>query len=400
MLASIVLSVVVWSPASGPLVEPVEPVEVSGGFGRGITVASDGVAGDEVKGDDAFAVTARLRLQLRGAVTVDDDDDDLGERLRPELLVRRARIALSGHLLAHRFEWKVQLGLSQNDVEADLPIIVRDANVTWNATPTVGVRVGQMKVPFDRQRVTSSSALQFAERSRMVNELNLDRDIGLVVVSRPFGEQLNLQAGLFGGDGRNRPIPAAGLLGAARAQWTPLGDFDDLEEGDLERRTAPKVAFAVAAAFNARSVRTRSSHGGVLAVDGSEGALDYAHGTADVLFKWQGFSLLVAGLARQALDDGNAPDAVARSAAGVLAQSGIVVVDGLELVGRLALVVPLSMNGAPDNAADVVREWESTLGANLCVLGHDLKLQLAGGLVGTDLERPDLVARSQLQLFF
>jgi hypothetical protein len=390
MLASILLSVVVWSPASGA------PVEVNGGFGHGVTVAS----GDDVAGDEAFAVTARLRLQLRGAVTVDDDDDDPDARLRPELLVRRARIALSGHLLEHRFEWKVQLGLSQNDVEADLPIIVRDANVTWNATPAIGVRVGQMKVPFDRQRLTSSSALQFAERSRVVNELNLDRDIGLVVVTRPFGEQLNLQAGLFGGDGRNRPIPKAGLLWAARAQWTPLGDFDDLEEGDLGRTADPKVAFAVAAALNAQSIRARSTHGGVLAVDGSEGALDYAHGSADVLFKWLGYSLLVQGLARQALDDGEAPVAVARSGAGLLLQGGVVVVDGLELVGRVGLLVPLHTDAAPDNAIDLVREWESTLGANLCVLGHDLKLQLDGGFVGTDLERPDLVARSQLQLYF
>ena len=390
MLASILMSVVVWSPTSG------EPVDVSGGFGHGVTVAS----GDGVAADNAFAVTARLRLQLRGGVTVDDDDDDPDARLRPEFLVRRARIALSGHVLDHRFEWKVQLGLSQNDVEADLPIIVRDANVTWNATPAVGLRVGQMKVPFDRQRLTSSSAMQFADRSRVVKELNLDRDIGLVVVTRPFGEHLNLQAGLFGGDGRNRPIPKAGLLWAARAQWTPLGDFDDLEEGDLERSPSPKVAFAVAAALNAQSIRARSTHGGVLAVDGSGGALDYAHGTADVLFKWQGYSLLVQGLARQAMQDGGAPVAVARSGAGLLLQGGVLVVDGLELVGRLGLLVPLHTDGAPDNATDLVREWESTLGANLCVLGHDLKLQLDGGFVGTGLERPDLVARSQLQLYF
>ena len=132
MLATIALSLTLASlaPTGGP-------VEVSGGFGRGITIAST------ENGDDSFAVTARLRLQLRGAVTVDDDDEG-NAALRPEFLVRRARIALAGHMLAHRFEWKLQLGMSQNDVEADLPIIIRDANVTWYATPTLGVRVGQL----------------------------------------------------------------------------------------------------------------------------------------------------------------------------------------------------------------------------------------------------------------
>ena len=388
MLAILVVSLTLASAAATE-----GPVEVSGGPGRGITIAS---ADD---GADSFAVTARLRLQLRGAVTVDDDDEG-DDALRPEFLVRRARIALAGHMLAHRFEWKLQLGMSQNDVEADLPIIIRDANVTWNATPTLGVRVGQMKVPFDRQRLTSSAAMQFADRSRAVNELNLDRDIGLVVVAKPFHEQLNLQAGLFGGDGRNRPTPKAGLLWSARVQWTPLGAFDDLEEGDLQRSADPKVAFAVAGAFNKGSTRTRSTHGDVLDKDGSRGAIDYAHATADMLFKWQGVSLLVQGMTRQAVDDGGAPDPVARSGAGVLTQGGVVVVDGLELVGRLALLVPLRVDDAPDNAADLVREWEGTVGANLCLAGHDLKLQLDGGLVGTDRERPDLVARSQLQLFF
>jgi len=359
------------------------------GLGRGVSLKAE---------DGSFEFQARARLQLRAQATVDDDASDDEARLRPELFVRRARLVFGGRVLHDTFQWQVQLGMSQNDVEKDLPVIVRDAYVTWNAPLRLGVRVGQMKVPFDRQRLTSSSAQQFTERSRVINELNLDRDIGVQLIhAHLLDEKLAVQVGVFGGDGRNRPVPTPSMLSVARVQLSPFGAFDDLVEGDVGRGDAPRLAIAAAAAFNVDSTRERSTHGDVLADD----VIDYAHGTADVLFKWRGVSAMASGLVRIAVDDDDALVPVARSAAGGVAQVGVVVVDGLELAVRGAVTVPVVVE-VENEAAFAARgvEWEGTFGTNYYFAGHNLKLQLDAGLVGDEVERPDFVARSQLQLFF
>ena len=369
-----------------------ENLILDAGLGRGVSLKAE---------DGSFEFQARARLQLRAQATVDDDDENLEQRLRPELFVRRARVVFGGRVLHDTFQWQVQLGVSQNDVEQDLPIIVRDAYVAWNAPLRLSVRVGQMKVPFDRQRLTSSSAQQFTERSRVVNELNLDRDIGLQLIhSHLLDGTLAVQLGVFGGDGRNRPVATASMLSVARVQLSPLGAFDDLVEGDFARGEAPRLAIAAAAAFNVNSTRDESTHGTVLDVEAG-GGIDYAHATVDAVFKWRGVSAMASGLVRLAVDDGNAAVAIARSAAGGVAQVGIVVVDGLELVGRGAVTVPfvVDVNNEAGFAARGV-EWESTVGTNFFFAGHDLKLQLDAGVVGDEVERPDFVARSQLQLFF
>jgi hypothetical protein len=360
--------------------------------------------------DGSFDVQLRARLQLRAAVTADDDASDSEDSVRPEFLVRRARLTAGGQVLNELFEWKLQLGFSQNDVETDLPIVVRDANVTWNIntnTPAhLGVRFGQMKVPFDRQRLTSSSSLQFADRSRVVNELNLDRDVGIVVSHNTLaGDVLLLQAGVFGGDGRNRPIARSGLLSVVKVQLSPLGAFDDIVEGDLKRTSSPKLAIAAAGAMNLGTTRSRSTTGAFYDPNDGLGALDYAHGVVDAVFKWRGVSVLAEGLVRAALDDHNAPTPIARSAAGAVLQAGVLVTDQLELVGRAGVQVPLDMTplGGPQNETSLTArgtEWEGLLGSNFYFSHHDVKLGLEAGVVAGEDERPDIVARSQFQLTF
>jgi len=372
-------------PDDVPPAAPPPTVELEAGLGQGVGVKTS---------DGAFGVSMRLRLQLRAAARVFEDDDGR-DQLAPEFLARRGRIVFAGDALHRQVEFYVQLGIAAPDLEADLPVPLRDGHVTWHFTDAVGVRVGQMKVPFDRQRIVSSSALQFADRTSVVNELNLDRDIGGVVLLDPFADALAFQLGVFGGDGRNRPVAVPALLTSARVQWTPFGAFDDLVEGDLGRGDSHRLAVAAAVAFNAASTRVRSSHGRQL--EDGEGSLDYVHATADAIWKYQGASVLVSVIGRQATGDGGAPEPIARSAVGGLAQVGYLIVDGLELVGRASAMTPTGMG--PTNADDVVTDWEAALGANLAPEQHNLKLQLDGSFVGTGDGRPDLVARAQLQIF-
>lgn len=353
----------------------------------------------EVPGE--WRIKARARLQLRAAASSIPGSDNVDERLAGEFLVRRARLAFDGALLGGAVDWGIQLGMSQSDVEADLPIIVRDAWMQWNAPLGVGLRVGQMKVPFDRQRLTSSSAIQFADRTRMMTELTLDRDIGVQLrLMKLADERLVVQGGVFGGDGRNRPTPNSGFLTVARVQLQPFGAFDDLVEGDVERRDTPALAIAAAAASSMRSTRVLATTGRVLAKDGSDGLLDAGHGTVDALFKWSGVSIFVAGMGRLVTSDHGAPTPIARSAVGGVVQAGVMTIGGLEVVGRAAHIQPVQFDGLADNDVALVPEWEASGGVNFYWNGHDLKLSTDVGAIGPDGSPVRAFGRAQVQVFF
>jgi hypothetical protein len=332
-----------------------------------------------VVGDDLLTMQLRGRIQARAEVENDGEDGAVG------FSVRRLRVVFAGDALKKQFSYYLQLGLSPRDVESDNPSVARDAWVAWNLAPAFRLRLGQMKVPFDRQRVTSSSSLQFPERSGVVNELTLDRDIGLVAFSAPLADQFSYQLGIFGGDGRNRLNEDDGVLATARVQWTPLGRFDDdLVEGDVKRDERARLATAVAVGFNAASPRARSTIGAFRLDD----RVDYAHGTADVLFKRSGLSVLLQGIGRVATKAATETSR-ARSAVGAFAQLGVMVNDNAELVGRVGHVEPIEF--AVANEDDLVRTQEVRFGVNYYVLGHDLKLSndigvtaAADGIVGVD----------------
>jgi hypothetical protein len=201
-----------------------------------------------------------------------------------------------------------------------------------------------------------------------VNELTLDRDIGVVAFSAPLADAFSYQVGVFGGDGRNRLNSGIGLLGTARVQWTPLGKFDDDHvEGDVTREQRPRLAAALGVGFNAASPRARSTIGAFRPDD----RVDYAHATADVLWKASGVSVLAAGLGRVATSSELA-GAQARSAIGGLVQIGLMVSEHAEVAARFGHLEPLSV--PVKNEGDLVRSEELRVAVNYYVLGHDLKL--------------------------
>jgi hypothetical protein len=341
-----------------------------------------------VLADDAFTFQVRGRIQARAEADNDGESSAVG------FAVRRLRLVFTGDMLQKQFAYYVQFSMAPRDVEAENPSVVRDASFIWNGSPAFRLRIGQMKVPFDRQRVTSSSSLQFPERSGVVNELTLDRDLGVVAFSTSLFDQFSYQVGIFGGDGRNRLNVDDGLLATARVQWTPLGRFDDDHvEGDVKNDERARLATAVAVGFNKASPRARSTLGAFRLDD----RVDYLHGTADVLFKRSGLSVLVQGLGRVATATQN-EGARARSALGAFAQVGLMVSEHAELVGRAGHVEPVVL--AVANEESLVRTEELRVGVNHYWLGHDLKISSDVGATLPDGGAVELDAHVMTQIFF
>lgn len=346
---------------------PERPPTVQLEWGDGLRVRSD---------DGRFTLELRSRVQAQAAFESagpGETDPNI------EFLIRRARVTFRGNLGDPSIQYYVQLSFAPRDMEPDLLIPLRDAQIAWLAHRDLAIRVGQMKVPFNRERVVSSSALQLVDRSIVNAELNLDRDIGVQLSSNDLfglGDILSYQLGVFGGEGRLRLNEGTGLLYVARVEVQPFGEFDDdYSMADLEREERPRLSIGAGFAWNQESQRNRSTIGSFYQL----GGFDYASFEADLMFKLAGFSLMAEVLWREATGvrertgevDGTMVTERSRNGIGWYVQAGYVFSREVpfELAARFADIQPLGVSAMRP-------EREMTLGMSYYAIGHDLKVQL------------------------
>lgn len=356
-------------------------------LGRGVTIRS---------ADGQASLNLRVRVQVRGTAADGADDADTTS----EIAIRRMRVVLQGNALGPALTYYVQLSFANQDSELDLRLPLRDAYVTWNPAGSLNVRIGQMKVPFSRQRVVSSSALQMVDRSIVVSELNLDRDVGLQVFSRKVAgsDRVGYAVGVFGGEGRNRLGRAAGLLYSARVEAWPLGPFDGMVESDQNRRQAWRLAVAGNLGYNQRTNRPRSTIGAPYAA----GDFSYRHAALDAVLKGYGWSVQGEWMRRRADADartvvvnGQRATIVSRTASGAYLQAGRMMNSRIELSARTSLLVP-------DAGTDpsLRRTTERAVALSYYVRNHDLKVQADASRWHDREVGRTLQARVQMQVFF
>lgn len=360
------------------------------GPGKGLTVALP---------EEELSVQLRARIQLRASVW---SDAKTGLQREPanDVGVRRARLVMQGSFK----DWALylQLSYSNRDTEPDLRIPLRDAYVTYRRWRDVQIRVGQMKVPFDRQFMASSSTLQFVDRSAAVSEFHLNRDTGAVLFSDDvmgLGKRLAYWVGIFGGEGPNRLSTEPGTLVSARMEVRPFGGFDDLVEGDIERHNHPRVAVGAGVAFNRRSNRQRSTHGGLF----TTGRTAYVHTNVDAVIKWHGASVAGQVLCRLAERDvlekqanGETKQEFTRSGCGWFVQGGLMLAPRVEAALRASEVLPV-----PAQSKALPRNRELGAALNTYVYGHSVKLQADYSYhFGTELDAGGHQLRVQTEMYF
>lgn len=396
LVLAAVLSISLPGVALAQSPDPAGAPRVRAALGQGVTVTAPG---------GAFELNLRARAQVRFTLTGEEGG---AEDPATEFSIRRMRLVLQGHALSNALQYYIQLGFSNRDTESDLRLPLRDAYVTWTRLRDLQVRAGQMKVPFDRQRVISSSAQQFVDRSIVTGELNLDRDVGVQLFSRDLfglGHRVGYQLGVFGGDGRNRLSSESGLLWVARLEFTPMGAFDDYVEADIERRASPRLAVGVGVAFNQNTRRARST----FETSYDRARFNYLHGEVDLSFKWRGLSVLGAALLRRAdaaayqstSASGSTTVEYSRSSFGWFAQAGFLLTCHLEVVARYGDLRPTVLDAATVDPSQR-RRHELGGGLNWYSHGHALKLQSDYFYFYGDgfSDRGEHQARVQMQLFF
>ena len=342
------------------------PLRLRGDFGEGFGVESV---------DGSFGMGLRARAQTRTTVVVNEDDD-----VDPsaDFQIRRLRLTVDAHGWGDLVTLKIQLAFAPLDQDPVAPVPLRDAFVTFAPLRDLNIRAGQMKVPFGRQRVVSSGNQQMVDRSIVTGELNVDRDVGVQLLSNDlFGCDglLGYNLGVFGGDGRNRVSGGYGLLYAGRLAIRPIGGElgDDLEEVDF-RGTRPRLQIAASGAFNHMTDRERSTIGPVFATGPWA---NYAHAGADTSFKFAGLSMTGEFFLRRALEDTNTAEVDgeivtddARSGYGAFFQVGQLIAGKYEISARAGSIRVLG-----DPAGGLVPEKELGGALSYYAKKHALKLQ-------------------------
>jgi len=250
------------------------------------------------------------RLQLRWTQDWPEEGSAAGS-----FRIRRAKTKLEGWVYDERFSFGLQL----NWADSGEPL--EDAYLDWDLTGSglFRLKLGQYKVPFGRQQLTSSGSQQFVDRSIVSSQYAKGRDVGLSLHGQTAGGKLSWGAGLFNGSGRNVTSNPDGRYQVnARIQLAPNGD-PKYSESDFESRDRPLYAIAAQVHHNDDGV--------------GEARLRRSIYGADAVFKFRGFSLFGEAFFEEREPEG----APSFESSGVAVQAGYLFAERrFEVAGRYA----------------------------------------------------------------
>ena len=370
--------------------------KVESKFGKGVYVVAN---------DSSFSMKFNARVQSLLQFEVPAGSENLMDDMTSNWLIRRSRLKFSGFAYSPKVKYKIELGLSNRDHGGEnihtnnTSNLILDAFVRWNFYKNMEVWIGQTKLPGNRERVISSQKLQFVDRSLVNSRYNIDRDMGIQFRNKfNIGSIATRQAlAISQGEGRNRtnkkdPNPANGFEYTGRVEVLPFGDFTgkgDYFSSDLKREETPKLSIGVTYDVNQNAARTGGNLGSYIE---NENGVDYENLAtlntilADVMFKYQGFSLL-AEFAEKTMDRNRTYEIIQDedgttynifnnyyTGTGLTVQTGYLLKNNLEPAVRYTTISPELLTGDIENQSRDLQEM-ITFGLSRYVVGHSLKIQ-------------------------
>jgi len=301
-------------------------------------------------------------------------------------ITRRARLKFQGFAFNPKFQYKMELGLSNRDIGAlkeiveanGAPRFILDAVVKYKINDNLTVWLGQTKLPGNRERVISSQNLQFVDRSLVNSNFNIDRDQGLQLHGKFKVGKAVLKPIISISKGEGRNISVGNINGfnyTGRLEYLPFGNFTkkgDYFGSDLKREEKPKLSIGVSYDYNDGASRDKLQLGNFLTdSNGTYLSNDISTYLVDLMFKYDGFSLMAEYGNRKAdmsIIAENGRRYVTGS--GYVVQAGYLFKSNFELAGRYTSIESddLIYSGLRDTK-------EYTFGISRYIDGHRLKLQ-------------------------
>ena len=340
--------------------------------------------------DSTFSMKVGLRFQ--SLATSQWDADNGLTNPETSMFIRRSRLKFDGFAFSPKLKYKLELGLSNRDQSgasqytSNAPRYILDAVLKWNFSGNFVLWFGQTKLPGNRERVISSQKLQMVDRSMVNSIFNIDREMGVQLRGKFNAGSVIIKpmASFSFGEGRN--ITASNIGGfhyVGRVEVLPFGGFSskgDYFGADLKREKAPKLALA--ASYSLNDGATRQKHTGRFLMNEDEEYLQHDLQTifADMMFKYQGFSLMGEYAHKIVSDKEVRDDADLRlsildadgrsyyTGSGFNLQAGYLFKKNLEVSARYTSIMP-------DTEVSFAGTKEYTLGLSKYIVGHSLKLQ-------------------------
>ena len=318
--------------------------------------------------DGSTSLWLGFRLQSRfdsipGQVT---SAENLRSPADDEWDLQRGRIKGGGNLFSKSFEIYSEYDFTTGTL--------LDYRATWWFAKDFGLRVGQWKSEFNRERIDSSGKQQFVDRSLSNYWFTLDRQTGVSLTGR-LGRETSWDSSVWleylSGRGRGAGFDDDSGLVMLRWQWNPQGEVLGFSQADLKRRDKLVSAVTLAGVYGDTPYTRYSSSGGGQLPDSGTGDYRLFQLMFETAAQWRGLSWQQE-LHWKDLDHRDGDDD--REIFGGYAQVGAFpsecfswCPEPLELTARMAHV-------DPDTSVSDDDQWEWMLGANWYFNGHRNKL--------------------------
>ncbi len=372
-------------PAAGPtLITPPVVTSVSEptatfGYKKGFFIDDGGVNKLVIAG----------RVQSRFVFESVDQGADRGTE--SNFSIPRARLTLKGNAYTKRLSYKFQSDFGKGAVS------LKDFFVDYRlGHGEVRVRVGQFKKPFARQQLTSSSKLEFVDRSIVDKAFGNGRDIGLEIHNNiSKSPDFEWALGVFNGTGEKGRFQGDVVVDPMTGEGTVSGGkFSNVPE-----KVRPAVVARAGINQGIKGYSEADLEGGPLrySVAGA-GMMHFSGGDNGATVRVGGdFVVKSNGLSATGgvyvAEDGVKESDLGYSMLGGYAQVGYIVAKTWQPAVRYALVAK--------DGGDKTHEVAAAI--SLYEFGHGLKLQSDVAALLSDLgasTTTDIRARAQMQLSF
>jgi phosphate-selective porin OprO/OprP len=360
--------------------------------------------------DDRFQLSLGGRGQFQYQY-VDKDDANGPAQDQSVWKIRRFKVYLSGYAFTKDLTYRLQVELAKSGTAQMLDA----AWINYRFIDEAQLQAGQFKIPFARQELTSTAALQLVDRANAVDAFKPSWDIGAMAQGRVAGGKFVYNVGIFNGTGQSGTRSDNSGAWAARIAFNPFGEMKYIEP-DLEN--TPKPLLSLGANYfantlkrngNATFLNTTSSTPPYAGTSGWLGKVasttaffdntekvDIGTYGFDLAFKWRGLAAQGEYFGGRAEGQNNGPTVHSR---GYYAQAGYFLLPKrLEVAGRYSCVDPNR-----DVSSDL--QIEITGGINYYFQGNNWKLQ--GDYTNIHIQQPagrqatdDKQMRVQAQLTF
>ena len=325
-----------------------------------------------------FGMTMRARMQ---SLLEFDLDEDFHHTMT-DAEVKRIRLNFEGYVLSPKLLYSIQLGFAPNDMKTapnGNSNVVRNAILFYKPNSHWNFGVGQAKIKANRAHSTSSSALEFVDRSIVDGQFQLDRDFGFFAESYytlAASFDVAAKASITMGEGRNwgKSSSQSGFAYTGRLELFPLGSFKgkgEAFEGDYEHEEHPKLMLGGAFSYNDKATRLNRQTGDFLPTGETRSLKSYF---ADVVFKYRGFAFAADFMGRACSQPlfPNEPETTIFVGKGVNVQASYMLPKHWSLALRNAT---LFADEKIRPAVGYNQFNQTTLGITKYLMGHNFKVQ-------------------------